>query len=81
MAGKFLNGKQMYDLKKSEERTNAIQKREGKEGYQVDAVVCGCPCPTCGGWHTIDETRPLPTREECEELLKEHNKSNTNKNA
>jgi predicted nucleic acid-binding Zn ribbon protein len=80
MAGKYLNGKQMYDLKKSEERTNAIKKREGKENYHVDAIVCGCPCPVCGGWHEIDETRPLPTREECEELLNKHNK-NKNKNA
>ncbi len=81
MAGPFLSEKEMYDLKKSEERTNAIRKREGKEDYHVHTVVCGCPCPTCGGWHAIDETRPTPTKEECAELLKEHNKTKKGKNA
>ena len=81
MTGAFLNEKKMYDLKKSEERTSALQKREGKESYHVHTVVCGCPCPTCGGWHVIDETRKLPTKDECEKILQEHNKSKRNKNA
>ncbi len=76
MSGMFLIGKRMYDLKKSEERTHSIQKREGKEHFHVYPVVCGCPCPTCGGWHVVDESRPLPTPEECEAILKKHNKQN-----
>lgn len=80
MAGPFLKDKELYDLKKSEERTNSLRKREGKENFHVDTVVCGCPDPTCGGWHQIDESRPLPTTEECEEILKEHSQINKYKN-
>jgi len=75
MVGIFLNEKELYDLKKSEERTNAIQRREDKEHYHVYAVVCGCPDPECGGWHVIDESRKLPTTAECAEILKKHNKT------
>lgn len=79
MAGMFLNGKQVYDLKKSEERTNAILKRQGKENFHIYPVICGCDCPSCGGWHVIDETRPLPTKEECEVILNNHNATNKDK--
>jgi len=81
MSGSFLRPKEIYDLKKSEERTNAIRQREGKENFHVHTVVCGCSDPTCGGWHKIDESRKLPTKEECEQLLKEHNKDKKSKNA
>ena len=81
MPGPFLKDKELYDLRKSEERTNAIRKREGKENFHVHTVVCGCPDPTCGGWHTMDETRPLPSSEKCDEILKQHNKIKKSKNA
>ncbi len=81
MAGPFLKDKELYDLKKSKERTNALRKRERKEQFHVDTVVCGCPNPTCGGWHQIRESRPLPTEDECAEILKSHNRAKKNKNA
>lgn len=73
MTGMFLNGKQMYDLKKSEERTNALSKRSGTRNFHVYPIVCGCPDATCGGWHEVDLSRPLPTKEECKVILKNHN--------
>lgn len=44
MAGMFLTGKRMYDLKKSEERTNAQLKRAGMKTFIliqlfVDALI------------------------------------------
>lgn len=75
MAGQFLKPKELYDLKKSEERTNARARREGKTQFHVYTVVCGCTNPTCGGWHVIDESRPLPTESECEEILRRHGRT------
>jgi hypothetical protein len=73
MVGKFLGKDAIVDLKKSEERTNAIRKRTGKIRHPTRAVVCGCETPSCGGWHVIDENRVIPTEEECSETLKKHN--------
>lgn len=81
MAGQFLKEKELYDLKKSEERTKALQKRKGQENYHVETKVCGCPCPTCGGWHEIDENRPLPTKEACTAILRKHNRSKKQHNS
>ena len=80
MTGKFVGSKGMYDLKKSEQRTNAILRREGKENVHTYAVVCQCPDPDCGGWHEIDENRISPTEKECKEILKNHNQSKKDKN-
>ena len=74
MANKFLPRGALIDLKKSEERTNAKRKREGLENHPVRLVVCGCPDPNCGGWHTIVTDRLVPTSEECAVLLSENNK-------
>ena len=74
MAGQFLKRGAIIDTIKSEERTNAIQKREGLTNHPVRFTVCGCPDPNCGGWHTIDTERNLPTDEECEAILKNNNK-------
>ena len=74
MASKFLPRGALIDLKKSEERTNALRKREGLERHPVRLVVCGCPDPNCGGWHTILTDRLIPAPEECRVLLGQHNK-------
>jgi hypothetical protein len=55
---------------KSEERTNAVQKRNGTS-FAVTATVCGCPDPNCGGWHNIHEERPLPTPDEADKTLRQ----------
>jgi hypothetical protein len=81
MVGPFLKDKELYDLKKSEERTNSLRKREAKVNFHVDTVICGCLDPTCGGWHKIVESRPLPTDDECKEILKGHNRAYKKKNA
>ena len=78
MSGKFLGKDAIVDLKKSEERINAIRKRDGKENHPTRAVVCGCPDPACGGWHVIDEDRTIPSEEECDEIVKKHNSQNKN---
>jgi hypothetical protein len=74
MAGQFLKRSAIIDTIKSEERTNAIQKREGLTNHPVRFTVCGCPDPNCGGWHTIVTERNLPTDEECVAILKNNNK-------
>jgi len=71
MAGKFLKRGAIIDLIKSEERTNAIQKRNGLTAHPVRATVCGCPDPDCGGWHTIITERTIPTVQECTTILKQ----------
>lgn len=70
MVGKFMRRGAVVDMIKSEERTNAIQKRGGTN-FAVTATVCGCPDPNCGGWHTIREERPLPTPDEADETLRQ----------
>jgi hypothetical protein len=79
MAGIFLTAKQMYDFKKSEEHTNAKLKRAGFKNFHTYPIVCGCPDPTCGGWHEVDLSRALPTNEECNEILKNHSQTRKNK--
>jgi hypothetical protein len=74
MAGQFLKRGAIIDTIKSEERTNAIQKREGLTNHPVRFTVCGCPDPNCGGWHTIVTERNLPTDEECVTILKNNKK-------
>lgn len=74
MAGKFLRRGAIIDTIKSEQRTNAIQKREGLTGHPVTVTSCGCPDPNCGCWHTIRTERKLPTSAECDQLLAEDKK-------
>lgn len=71
MAGKFMKRGAVVDTIKSEERTNALQKRNGTN-FAVRTTICGCPDPNCGAWHTILEERPLPTPEEAAATLKKH---------
>ena len=69
MSGKFLQRGAIVDTIKSEERTNAIQKRNGTH-HPVRVTSCGCPDPNCGAWHTVIEERMLPTAEEATATLK-----------
>jgi hypothetical protein len=75
MAGKFLKRAAIVDLVKSEQRTNAIRKRAGLGNRPITAVVCGCPDPSCGGWHDIRADRTIPTAEEAKQTLAEGQKS------
>ena len=75
MAGKFLEHGALVDVKKSEERTNALQKREGLTHHPVRFTTCGCPDPNCGGWHTILTDRTIPTPKECDEILMRDNEA------
>jgi len=75
MAGKFLNRGAIVDVIKSEERTNAIQKRDGLTNHPVHFTTCGCPDPDCGGWHTIDLGRTLPTAADCGDIIRADNKA------
>lgn len=79
MAGMFLTGKRVYNFKKSEERTNAQLKRAGMKNFHTYPIICGCPDPTCGGWHQVDLSRPLPTSEKCDGILKHHNQAKKKK--
>lgn len=84
MSRPFLGRSAIVDIVKSKERTNAIQKREGLADYPVKFTVCGCPDPNCGGWHTIETGRKVPTSLECEAAIKADNaarrrKKNANK--
>lgn len=69
MAGKFLSRGALVHLIKSQERTNAIQKRDGLTQHPVRTTVCGCPDPDCGGWHTILTEKNVPTEDECRSIL------------
>ncbi len=69
MAGKFLRRGAIIDTVKSEQRTNAIQKREGLTQHPVRVTSCGCPDPNCGAWHTVLTDRTIPTAEEAAKLL------------
>ncbi len=71
MTGKFLQRGALVDLIRSQERTNAIQKREGLTAHPVRTTVCGCPDPDCGGWHNIIRKVTIPTSDECAQILKE----------
>ena len=69
MAGKFLRRGAIVDTIKSEQLTNAIQKREGLTKHPVGVTPCGCPDPNGGAWHTILTERTIPTGEEAKQLL------------
>jgi hypothetical protein len=69
MAGKFLRRGAIIDTIKSEQRTNAIQKRKGLTQHPVRVTSCGCPDPNCGCWHTILTDQTIPTDEQCKEML------------
>jgi hypothetical protein len=69
----FLGRSAIVDIIKSKERTNAIQKREGLNDRPVRFTVCGCPDPNCGGWHTIEMDRTVPSSEECAAIIKADN--------
>ncbi len=69
MVGKYMKRGAIIDTIKSEERTNAIQKRQGTR-HPVRTTVCGCPDPNCGAWHTILQDRILPTAGEAPSILK-----------
>ena len=75
MAGKFLTRDAIIDLKKSEERTNAMQRRAGLTMHPIQATVCGCPDPKCGGWHEIRTERIIPTEQECKEIIEADNRA------
>lgn len=74
MAGKFLKRNAIIDTIKSEERTNAIQKRSGLTKHPVRVTSCGCPDPNCGAFHVIETDRTIPTPDECEARLAEDNR-------
>ena len=75
MAGKFLRRGAIVDTIKSENRTNAIQRREGLTQHPVTVTSCGCPDPNCGCWHTIRTERTIPTPEEAIEHLADDKKA------
>ncbi|MFI4861861.1 MAG: hypothetical protein ACIAXF_14405 [Phycisphaerales bacterium JB063] len=75
MAGKFLKPEAIADTVRSEQRMNAVQKREGLTQHPVTVTSCGCPDPACGCWHTIQTDRTLPTPDECDELIQKHNQA------
>lgn len=74
MAGKFLRRDAIIDVVKSAERTHAIQKRDGLSGHPVRFTTCGCPDPSCGGWHTIDLRHTVPTAERCDDIIRADNR-------
>jgi hypothetical protein len=69
----FLGRSAIVDIIKDKDRTNAIQKRKGLTNHPVRFTVCGCPDPNCGGWHTIETDRTVPSVEECETIIKADN--------
>lgn len=73
MSRPFLSRAAIADIIKSRERTNAIQRREGLTEHPVRFTVCGCSTPNCGGWHTIETDRKVPSPEECVEIFKAAN--------
>jgi hypothetical protein len=74
MTGKFLTPGEIADLKRSQDKTNSLQKREGTVKFHTNLIVCGCPDPNCGGWHTVVKERPLPSESLVKEILKADNK-------
>ncbi|MGJ8640874.1 MAG: hypothetical protein ACSHYA_15900 [Opitutaceae bacterium] len=70
MSGKFLTPGEIADLKRSQDKVNSLQDREDTTGFHTELTVCGCPDPNCGGWHTVDLSRPLPSSEEAIATLK-----------
>lgn len=66
---KFMGREAIIDLVKSEHRTNARRRRERLTRHPVVGFACGCPDPTCGGWHAIVTERTIPTAAEAAALL------------
>ena len=81
MSRPFLGRSAIIDIIKSKERTNAIQKRKGLTDHPVRFTVCGCPDPNCGGWHTIETNRVVPSSEECASIIKADNAARKSKKA
>jgi hypothetical protein len=81
MSHPFLGRSAIVDIIKSKERTNAIQKREGLTDRPVRFTVCGCPDPNCGGWHTIEADRKIPSSKECTAVIKADNMARKRKTA
>lgn len=79
MSRPFLGRSAIVDIIKDKERTNATQKREGLTNHPVSFTVCGCPDPNCGGWHTIETDRTVPSSDECEAILKADNAARKSK--
>lgn len=73
MSRPFLGRSAIVDIIKSQERTNAIQKRGGLQGHPVTFTVCGCPDEGCGGWHTIRTDRTVPTADDCTAIIEADN--------
>ena len=65
----------IVDVIKSQERTNAVLKRDGLTDRPVRFTACGCPDPNCGGWHTILVDRTLPSEADCVETIQANNKA------
>jgi len=74
MSGKYLTSGEIADLKRSQDKVNSLQNREKTKGFHTELVVCGCPDPNCGGWHTVDVSRPLPSAEAAISTLKKRKK-------
>jgi len=74
MAEEFLGPGALADIRRSEEHTNSIQRREGLTQHPVRLVICGCPDPNCGGWHVIERDRLIPTAAQCAEIIAQDNK-------
>jgi hypothetical protein len=72
MSNPFLGRNALIDFIKSKERTNAEQKRNGLANHPVRFTICGCPDPSCAGWHTIETERLIPSQSDCLDLLKAH---------
>ena len=75
MAGKFMLRGAIIDSIKSEQRAQAIRKRLGQTMHPIEAVVCGCPDPTCGAFHTIRIERTIPTPSEADRALLDDKKT------
>lgn len=75
MSNPFLGRRAIVDAVKSNERTNAKQRRDGLTDHPVTFTVCGCPDANCAGWHTIETDRKVPSGEECVAILKADNKA------
>jgi hypothetical protein len=74
MSGKYLTSGEIADLKRSQDKVNSLQNREKTKGFHTELIVCGCPDPNCGGWHTVDASRPLPSAEAAVSTLKKRKK-------
>jgi hypothetical protein len=69
MSGKLMKRDAIIDLVKSEHRANARRRREGLTRHPVVGFACGCPDPSCGGWHAIVTDRAILTAAEADAAL------------